>query len=228
LSVQLNSRLYALWNRSTGDCLLDSCLQATWGLFDKENRLRKALADALTDASGPFFARFRAAELFGDGVELSYTLDRLQWEADWAVVLSLAAQPGQALERFHVFALAHVLRRPIIVYGVKYVKSFRGETLGFAGFQGIYLPLHWEPSFCSSSPIALGYTRGHFTALVPMDSISLAEHVTVSASADSALHCRYLPLVNSDHELLPLHFLTESEVNQLIEKCYFIDSKQSY
>jgi hypothetical protein len=32
---------------------------------------------------------------------------------------------------------------------------------------GVYLPLLWEPSQCSPSPIALGYTRGHFCALVP-------------------------------------------------------------
>lgn len=43
---------------------------------------------------------------------------------------------GASLEQTHIFALAHILRRPIIVYGVKYVKSFRGETLGFANFQG--------------------------------------------------------------------------------------------
>jgi hypothetical protein len=35
--------------------------------------------------------------------------------------------------------------------------------------KGVYLPLIWEPSFCFKSPIALGYTRGHFTALVPLD-----------------------------------------------------------
>lgn len=43
---------------------------------------------------------------------------------------------GTSLEQTHIFALAHILRRPIIVYGVKYVKSFRGETIGFAKFQG--------------------------------------------------------------------------------------------
>lgn len=36
----------------------------------------------------------------------------------------------------HIFTLAHVLRRPIVVYGVKYVKSFRGEALGYARFEG--------------------------------------------------------------------------------------------
>ena len=36
---------------------------------------------------------------------------------EWAGLLSLASQPGESLEQLHVFCLAHVLRRPIIVYG---------------------------------------------------------------------------------------------------------------
>ena len=67
---------------------------------------------------------------------LQYSLDEDQWEQDWASILSLAGQPGTSLEQTHVFALAHILRRPIIIYGVKYVKSFRGEVLGLARFQG--------------------------------------------------------------------------------------------
>ena len=70
---------------------------------------------------------------------LQYSLDEDQWEQDWASILSLAGQPGTSLEQTHVFALAHILRRPIIIYGVKYVKSFRGEVLGLARFQGTAL-----------------------------------------------------------------------------------------
>ena len=44
--------------------------------------------------------------------------------------------PGASLEQIHIFALAHILRRPIIVYGIKFVKSFRGENIGLARFQG--------------------------------------------------------------------------------------------
>lgn len=47
LTVHLGSRLYALWNRSAGDCLLDSLMQATWGVFDRDNILRRALAESL-------------------------------------------------------------------------------------------------------------------------------------------------------------------------------------
>lgn len=48
LSVHLGSRLHALWNRSQGDCLLDSLMQVTWGVFDRDNLLRRALSDSLS------------------------------------------------------------------------------------------------------------------------------------------------------------------------------------
>ena len=47
ITDRLGSRLMVLWNRSAGDCLLDSAMQATWGVFDRDNTLRRALADSL-------------------------------------------------------------------------------------------------------------------------------------------------------------------------------------
>lgn len=44
---RLRSRLYALWNRTAGDCLLDSVFQASFGIFDQPPVLRKALSDSL-------------------------------------------------------------------------------------------------------------------------------------------------------------------------------------
>lgn len=73
-------------------------------------------------------------------LELDYTIDEAQLAEDWAGLLTLATQPGSSLEQLHIFVLAHVLRRPIIVYGVKYVKSWRGENLGYARFEGIFPP----------------------------------------------------------------------------------------
>lgn len=65
----------------------------------------------------------------------------LSFDYNWCLmcrfVVSLSStQPGASLEQTHIFVLAHILRRPIIVYGVKYYKSFRGETLGYTRFQG--------------------------------------------------------------------------------------------
>lgn len=47
ITARLGSRLMVLWNRSAGDCLLDSVMQSTWGVFDRDNVLRRALADSL-------------------------------------------------------------------------------------------------------------------------------------------------------------------------------------
>ncbi|KAH6946666.1 hypothetical protein HPB50_014428 [Hyalomma asiaticum] len=135
LTETLGSRLYALWNRSAGNCLLDSALQATWGVFDRDNSLRQVLGDSLCEAASVLYPRWREAEALQARL-LHFSLDEAQWQEDWATLVSLAAQPGSALEQMHVFTLAHVLRRPIVVYGVKYVKSFRGEALGYARFEG--------------------------------------------------------------------------------------------
>uniref|UniRef100_T1IIP4 ubiquitinyl hydrolase 1 n=1 Tax=Strigamia maritima TaxID=126957 RepID=T1IIP4_STRMM len=210
LTERLGSRLYPLWNRTAGDCLLDSVLQATWGVFDKENTLRRALSDSLSEGS----SAWKEAEAVQAHL-LHFTLDEAQWQQDWAILLSLASQPGAPLEQMHIFALAHILRRPIIVYGVKYVKSFRGEAIGFARFEGVYLPLLWEQNFCWKTPISLGYTRGHFCALVPTEpdsSDNLGAGANIHASDD--LQVIFLPLMTSDFKLLPVHFLTDLEIGQ--------------
>lgn len=211
LTETVGSRLYALWNRSAGNCLLDSVLQATWGIFDRDNALRRVLGDTLCEGTSVLYPRWKEAETLQAKL-LHFSLDEAQWQEDWGTLVSLATQPGSALEQLHIFALAHILRRPVIVYGVKYVKSFRGEALGYARFEGIYLPLLWEPSFCWKWPIALGYTRGHFSALVPMEPY----HCTEGAGAvpDDHRQAAFLPLMTADRQLLPLHFLTQGELGR--------------
>ncbi|KAK2866733.1 hypothetical protein Q7C36_002789 [Tachysurus vachellii] len=122
-------------------------------------------------------------------------------------------QPGASLEQTHIFVLAHILRRPIIVYGVKYYKSFRGETLGYTRFQSVYLPLLWEQSFCWKSPIALGYTRGHFSALVAMETDGYDNRgAGANLNTDDDVTVTFLPLVDSERKLLHIHFLSAQEM----------------
>lgn len=135
ITSRLGSRLMVLWNRSAGDCLLDSCMQATWGVFDRDNILRRALSDSLHQCAHLFYPRWREYEMFQAAL-LHFSLEEAQWEEDWQQLLSIASQPGASLEQLHIFVLAHIFRRPIIVYGVKYVKSFRGEDIGYARFEG--------------------------------------------------------------------------------------------
>lgn len=205
ITARLGSRLLVLWNRSAGDCLLDSAMQATWGVFDRDNILRRSLADSLHQCGHIFYPRWKEYEMIQAAMQ-NFTLEETQWEEDWTSLLSLASQPGSSLEQLHIFALSHILRRPIIVYGVKYVKSFRGEDIGYARFEGLYLPLFWEQSFCIKSPIALGYTRGHFSALVPLEPYA--------ATRDQPEDVTFLPLMDCESKLLPIHFLTQSEMGR--------------
>ncbi|XP_067156468.1 ubiquitin thioesterase ZRANB1 isoform X2 [Apteryx mantelli] len=223
LGTRLDSRLYALWNRTAGDCLLDSVLQATWGIYDKDSVLRKALHDSLHDCSHWFYTRWKEWESwYSQSFGLHFSLREEQWQEDWAFILSLASQPGASLEQTHIFVLAHILRRPIIVYGVKYYKSFRGETLGYTRFQGVYLPLLWEQSFCWKSPIALGYTRGHFSALVAMENDGYGNRgAGANLNTDDDVTVTFLPLVDSERKLLHIHFLSAQEVMKSSKKSCF-------
>ncbi|XP_075238829.1 ubiquitin thioesterase zranb1-B-like [Convolutriloba macropyga] len=224
VAVKLKSKLRPLWNRTAGDCLLDAVLQATWGVFDSQNLLRKSLAETLRITSIPshcqstnsssalnltqtqlstaagatansthslenipsqfqtnraLYQRWAEQEV-RNASEVGFSLDGKQLEEEWATLARLAAQPGQPLEQLHIFVLAHILRRPIIVYGVRMIKSFRGEEISPAKFEGVYLPLLWEASFCNRNPICLSYTPGHFSALVTL------ENPTASSSGLSA------------------------------------------
>uniref|UniRef100_A0A673LCA3 ubiquitinyl hydrolase 1 n=1 Tax=Sinocyclocheilus rhinocerous TaxID=307959 RepID=A0A673LCA3_9TELE len=220
LGTRLDSRLYALWNRTAGDCLLDSVLQATWGIYDKDSVLRKALHDCLHDCSHWFYSRWKEweswySQSFGLHFSLreehslshthTHTHTNIYIQTFWSRLIYF-------LEQTHIFVLAHILRRPIIVYGVKYYKSFRGETLGYTRFQGVYLPLLWEQSFCWKSPIALGYTRGHFSALVGMETDGYDNRgAGANLNTDDDITVTFLPLVDSERKLLQIHFLSAQE-----------------
>ncbi|XP_038219771.1 ubiquitin thioesterase trabid [Zerene cesonia] len=167
--------------------------------------------DALLRARS-FYGRWQAWERL-QAAQLQYAPEEAQLRAEWARLLAAAARPGTPLHQLHVFALAHVLRRPVLVYGVDVVNSFRGEALGYARFQGIYLPLLWDAEFCSKSPLCLGYTRGHFSALVPLEPYAHRhDYICREPTEDDSEDMTFLPLTDSEGKLLPVHFLTCDEM----------------
>lgn len=86
------------------------------------------------------------------------------------------------------------------------VLLFLSLLIFFLTCSGVYLPLLWDQSFCIRSPIALGYTRGHFTALVTMEPYSRLE------DRDADQEITFLPLMDHERKMLPVHFLTQAEV----------------
>lgn len=95
ITARLGSRLMILWNRSAGDGLLDSAMQATWGVFDRDNIPRRALADTLHQGGHILYPRWREYEMIQAAL-LHFTLEETQWEEDWGTLLSLASQPGSS------------------------------------------------------------------------------------------------------------------------------------
>lgn len=99
----------------------------------------------------------------------------------------------ESLEEIHILALAHVLRRPIIVVADTMLRDMNGEAMAPINFNGIYLPFEIPADECHQSPLMLTYDTAHFSALVPMDSANEFPPALV-------------PLVDCENKLLPVQF----------------------
>lgn len=197
-----------------------------WGFHDRLLTLRTALCTFLTHgrAVQAIYRRWRwqaAAQNSQSGLGLT----EAEWEEEWNSVLRLAsAEPRatphattkrrsrlstvsvdddldplyESLEEVHVLALAHVLRRPIIVVADTVLKDAFGEALAPIPFGGIYLPLEVASSDCDHCPLLLTYDSGHFSALVSMQTPpSLTALPTI------------IPVTDSEHGLLPIQFAVD-------------------
>jgi hypothetical protein len=89
--------------------------------------------------------------------------------------LNIVNQDGQvyfeSLEEFHVFLLAHILQRPIIIVADTMLHDSDGEPLSPIPFGGIYLPMECDLQKCHRYPLVLAYDSAHFSALVLMDDV---------------------------------------------------------
>jgi len=76
----------------------------------------------------------------------------------------------ESLEELHVFVLAHVLYRPIIIVADTILKDANGDAMAPISFGGIYLPLERSAEECYRTPLLLTYDAAHFSAIVPMET----------------------------------------------------------
>ncbi|CAL4097459.1 unnamed protein product, partial [Meganyctiphanes norvegica] len=107
----------------------------------------------------------------------------------------------ESLEEIHILALAHILRRPIIVVADTTLKDVSGEPLAPIPFGGVYLPLECPPHECQSSPLLLTYDAAHFSALVVMDTHQ-EQHSNTQIPA-------IIPLTDYYHDILLIQFVID-------------------
>ncbi|XP_058128567.1 uncharacterized protein LOC131271190 isoform X2 [Anopheles coustani] len=99
----------------------------------------------------------------------------------------------ESLEEIHVLALAHILRRTIIVVSDVFLRDVNGEAFSPIPFGGVYLPFEVPSNECHRAPLLLAYDMAHFSALVAMETAN---------DMPPAL----IPLVDATNQLLPIQF----------------------
>jgi len=218
-------KLWPLSTTGDGNCLLHAASLGMWGFHDRLLILRRALHACLTTGTfrQALWRRWRWQNARSNlQAELGLYLNEEEWQCEWHSILKLASsrprtsgsstpnasdpeasdaehlngsKTYESLEEIHVLALAHVLKRPIIVIAHTVLKDVNGEALAPIKFGGIYLPLEIEASECSRSPLVLAYDAAHFSALVAM-----------TRKTQSSEPPAVLSLVDVDRELLPIQF----------------------
>ncbi|CAI8058539.1 OTU domain-containing protein 7B [Geodia barretti] len=203
------TKLQPLNTTGDGNCLLHAASLGMWGFQDRDHFLRNAVSQAVQHAAqktNTFYMRWEHNKNL-ECQEQGYQLEPYQWQREWETVVRHASPDPTptatlySLEEFHVFVLANVLRRPVIMYASQKMRSFNsGGTMQTINFHGVYLPLLWASNCCKKDPLPLSYQGGHFSALVVIDSSQQYR--------DGKL---VLPLVDFNGYSLPVRFTLAGE-----------------
>jgi len=213
----LRCRLYPLQTTGDGNCLLQACLLSMVGNHDKEQMLRENLMNALLEDSiaDHFKEVWLAWDALSDATvgEACFEQKEAQIQNKWEDVVATALSPENFLGAFHIYMLAHILKRPIIVYADAFIRGPKGERASPNTLRGVFLPNQLPVERTCKVPIAIGYTipcagqAGHFAALVGMEN-----------------NIKVMMLVDQHGESLPVHFMPQSDAfgNEQMAKEYHL------
>ena len=205
-------RLTPLFTQGDGNCLLHAITLGMFGIHDRDLVLRSLLHSTLTSHENQFKQRwlYQRSNQFEESTN-----------SEWAAIIK-EANPNprsekervfEYLSKFHIFVLAHILRRPVIVYADRNVRDYQTEELIYElpveeRMDGIYLPLLCNSQSVHTDPLALGFHSNHFSPLVASFPSSHAENSDYTAK---------LALVDCDKNLLPVHYLSPEEEKDKLE-----------
>nr|XP_008122714.2 PREDICTED: LOW QUALITY PROTEIN: OTU domain-containing protein 7B [Anolis carolinensis] len=213
-------RLLPLATTGDGNCLLHAASLGMWGFHDRDLMLRKSLYTLMDKgAEREALKRRWRWQQTQQNKESGLVYTEEEWQKEWNELIKLASSEPrmhygtngsncsgvegseepvyESLEEFHVFVLAHVLKRPIVVVADTMLRDSGGEAFAPIPFGGIYLPLEVPASKCHRSPLVLAYDQAHFSALVSMEQKEPSKEQAV------------IPLTDSEHKLLPVHFAVD-------------------
>ena len=202
------AQLLCLNTRGDGSCLLHSASLSMWGIHDSQGLLRGALYTALRESHGTSLHDRWQAEMRIANHKFGMSLDPKQWSVEWQKMVDRVNPRKQAdykesLDDFHIFVLANILRRPIIVYGSSKIYSNQsGASLQENMIPGIYLPILWASKDTWKNPLLFSFSGAHFSALVIADDAKMK-------------HPPCCPLVSANGNKLPVKFILGEENDQI-------------
>ncbi|XP_028414019.1 tumor necrosis factor alpha-induced protein 3-like [Dendronephthya gigantea] len=193
-----------------GNCLMHAVSQCMWAVQDRRLTLRKSVYQALIEDQTDmlrkrwqFEEEQRLEKQNGSPVDCSNE----QWDEDWRKTVELASTNSlNALGEIHIFVLANLLRRPILVLCDDILRGNYDESLSDVNLGGIYLPLLCDSVDCVKSPVVIGYHQGHFMALV------MTEDGSATGEDMFRMNKNAVPLVKYNGEPMQLHFVLPDEL----------------
>lgn len=184
------------------NCLVHAANLSLYGEDDTNFELRKILHEDMVKHQKVFFSayvQYKTKRNSASSIS-SFSMSSDQWKQEWAEIVEYA-KPIQGilqknLKPIHIYALANLLGRVIIVYA-KQVPEVNLTSESF-GFGGIYLPnlsnSLWHTNETMVNPIILAHDCGHFRLL-------LINSRCKEKGADK------LSINDENGECMPIHFL---------------------
>ncbi|KAH7731945.1 trabid-like protein [Aphelenchoides avenae] len=167
----------ALKNRMGPNSLCDAVFQAMFGMCDRMNILRSALKYTVHRSSFKLRWMDRLRRMFRD---CGLAMDEPTAEADWEETLAAVSNEDDSLEPIHIWALSHVVCRPILVVPMEETidvsqlddvdsNAATERPVHVHHYEGIYLPVLWGSPPASRSPLIIGHQNGLFYAIAVSD-----------------------------------------------------------
>lgn len=214
------TKLRPLMTQGDGNCLMHAVSLGMFGVHDRQLHLRNALHQSLSGKTLELFKNrwlMQAKTIDRGSLISSETLER-EWnmiveEASPTPTISNSRKQFKYLGQMHVFIIAHILRRPIIVYGESKARDIQTDESIFElpsseRMDGIYLPLLLPIDATRSDPLVLSFHSSHFAPLVAMfPDFKLTQQVDHTNNHQFDGFTAYYPIVDFKGVQLPVHYL---------------------
>lgn len=197
-NCDLCPKLYPLFTSGDGNCLLHAVSLCLYGHEDTPPQLRKQLYDYINEPQQSEIEnikrRWRYQEVVNNHIDKISTLSEDEWNSKWLEILEMAkpTEKMKYLESIHIFFVANLIFRPIIVIADKMIYSvIDQQPLAENCIGGVYLPFAKEAEACKRNPLVISFHASHFSAICFEQNTSFPAQI---------------PLTYANKQFLPLKF----------------------